>query len=54
MVVQEAWLRSEGEVGVSDWSSMVNENVDWSEFGMVDPGLASGNENVSAGGLSGR
>jgi len=32
MVAQEAWLRSEGEVGVFDWSSMANDVGDWSTF----------------------
>ena len=54
MEVQESWLRAGGDVGVFDWSSMVNEGVDWSEFGMVGPSVGGGNENVSAGGPSGR
>ena len=54
MEVQESWLRAGGDVGVFDWSSMVNEGVDWSEFGMVDPRVGGGNENVPAGGPSGR
>lgn len=53
MVAQEAWLRSEGEVGVFDWSSVMDENVDWSGFGMGDSVLVSGDGNASVDGPSG-
>jgi len=48
MVAQEAWLRSEGEVGVFDWSSMANDVGDWSAFLDV-PGVGG---DVAAGGPS--
>jgi len=48
MVAQEAWLRSEGEVGVFDWSSMANDVGDWSTFLDV-PGVGGG---AAAGGPS--
>lgn len=41
MVAQEAWLRSEGEVGVFDWSSVVGPNVEWEKFLEVGTGNGS-------------
>lgn len=55
MEVQESWLRAGGDVGVFDWSSMVNEGVDWSALGVPDlsGGVVTGNESSSVGEPSG-
>ena len=48
-------MRAKGEVGVFNWSFMVNKDVDLSEF-LNMPNLSrgvTGNENVSAGRPSG-
>ena len=51
MEMQELWLRAGGDIGVFNWSSLVNDGIDLLEVFVV---LVSGGEgNIPVGDLSG-